>query len=131
MSLRDRLGKAFGTRAPADMKAGEEIAGMTQTRPFSPGQPINPYDGYSRTPRTHDFTTGYNIRSRPKSNERVSFDTIRGLVESYDVAQMCIWHRIDSIRALDWSLVPARGFRGDADAAIDTGMAVLAKPDRQ
>jgi SPP1 gp7 family putative phage head morphogenesis protein len=131
MSLRDRFVKAFGARPPAAMQAAEETAGMTQTRPFSPGQPIGPYDGYSRTPRTHDFVTGYNINARPKANERVSFETLRGLVDSYDVAQMCIWHRIDSIRALDWALVPARGFRGDADEAIDIGMQVLAKPDRQ
>lgn len=131
MSLRGRIRKAFGARVPAEMKAGEVAAGMTQAQPFGPGAPIAPYDGYSRTPRTHDFATGYNISSRPKANERVSFDTLRGLVEAYDVAQMCIWHRIDSIRALDWSLVPARGFRGDADAAISTGMAVMAKPDRQ
>jgi SPP1 gp7 family putative phage head morphogenesis protein len=131
MSLRDRLTKAFRSRTPADVQAGDEAAGMTQAMPFSPGQPISPYDGYSRTPRSHDFVTGFNISSRPKANERVSFDTLRGLIESYDVAQMCIWHRIDSIRALSWSLVPARGFRGDADAAIDRGMAVLAKPDGQ
>jgi SPP1 gp7 family putative phage head morphogenesis protein len=131
MSLRDRLAKAFGARPPADMQAAEETAGMSPTRPFSPGQPIGPYDGYNRTPRTHDFVTGYNISARPKANERVSFETLRGLVDSYDVAQMCIWHRIDSIRALDWALVPARGFRGDADQAIDIGMQVLSKPDRQ
>ncbi|WP_162467286.1 phage portal protein [Streptomyces cavernae] len=104
---------------------------MTPTRPFSPGQPIGPYDGFSRTPRTHDFVSGYNVAARPKSHERVSFDTLRGLVEAYDVAQMCIWHRIDSIRALNWSVVPARGFKGDADAAISQGMAALEKPDRQ
>jgi SPP1 gp7 family putative phage head morphogenesis protein len=131
MGLRDRLAKAFGARTPADMQAAEEAAGMSPTRPFSPGTPIPPYDGYSRTPRTLDYVTGYNISARPKENERVSFDTLRGLIESYDVAQMCIWHRIDSIRALDWSLVPARGFSGDADELIDIGMAVLSKPDRQ
>ncbi|MEW2301982.1 phage portal protein [Streptomyces sp. NPDC006655] len=131
MSLRDRLGKAFGFGQPADMKAGEEAAGMAQTRPFSPGEPLAPYDGYSRTPRSQDYVAGYNINARPKANERVSFDTLRGLIDAYDIAQMCIWHRIDSIRALDWSLVPARGFRGDADAAIDLGMKVLAKPDGQ
>jgi SPP1 gp7 family putative phage head morphogenesis protein len=113
------------------MQAAEADAGMSATRPFSPGAPIAPYDGYSRTPRTHDYASGYNISARPKTNERVSFDSLRGLVESYDVAQMCIWHRIDSIRALDWSLVPARGFRGEADELIDIGMTVLAKPDRQ
>jgi len=132
MSLRDRFGKAFGFGGkPADVQVAEDAAGMSQTRPFSPGEPLAPYDGYSRTPRSQDYVAGYNISARPKNNERVSFDTLRGLIDSYDIAQMCIWHRIDSIRALDWSLVPARGFRGDADAAIDLGMKVLNKPDGQ
>ncbi|MFJ6085166.1 phage portal protein [Streptomyces sp. NPDC092369] len=131
MSWRSRLAKVFGGREPAAMQEAEVAAGMTSQTTFSPGTPIAPYDGYSRQPRQFDFNTGYNIAARPKSNERVSFDTLRGLVEAYDVAQMCIWHRIDSIRALDWALVPARGFTGDATDAIKIGMQVLRKPDRQ
>ncbi|MFJ4787569.1 phage portal protein [Streptomyces sp. NPDC088794] len=131
MSWRSRLAKVFGGREPAAMQEAAAAAGMTSATTFSPGTPIAPYDGFSRQPRSHDFTTGYNIAARPKSNERVSFDTLRGLVEAYDVAQMCIWHRIDSIRALDWSLVPARGFTGDASDAIKIGMQILRKPDRQ
>jgi len=131
MGVRDRLAKVFGGQKPADMQAAEAAAQMTPASPFSPGEPIGPYDGYSRTPRTQNFVTGHNISARPRSHERVAFDTLRGMIEAYDVAQMCIWHRIDSIRALDWSLVPARGFSGDADAAIDQGMRVIEKPDRQ
>ncbi|WP_019059947.1 phage portal protein [Streptomyces prunicolor] len=131
MGLRSTLAKVFANRVPAETQAAEAAAQMTPASPFSPGTPIGPYDGYSRTPRTHDFVTGYNISARPKSHERVSFETLKGLVDAYDVAQMCIWHRIDSIRALEWSLVPAPGFRGDAQAAIDLGMKVLEKPDRQ
>lgn len=131
MGVRDRLAKVFGTDKPAAIQTGEAAAQMTPASPFGPGQPPGPYDGYSRTPRSTDFVTGQNISARPRSHERVAFETLRGLVEAYDVAQICIWHRIDSIRALDWSLVPARGFSGDAEAAIATGMAALEKPDRQ
>ncbi|WP_369043502.1 phage portal protein [Streptomyces sp. Midd1] len=131
MSWRSRLAKVFGGREPAAMAAAEAAAGMTSATTFSPGAPIAPFDGYSRQPRSHDFTTGYNVASRPKSNERVSFDTLRGLVEAYDVAQMCIWHRIDSIRALDWAVVPADGFTGDATDAIKVAKQILQKPDRQ
>lgn len=134
MGVRDRLAqvrKVFGNAVPGRIQAAEAAAGMGPTKPFSPGEPIGPYDGYSRTPRSRDFVTGYNIASRPRTHERVSFDTLKGLVEAYDVAQMAIWHRIDSIRALDWSLVPARGFSGDADDAIALGLKVLEKPDRQ
>lgn len=125
------VAKTFGTAVPGAIQAAEVAAGMGPTKPFSPGEPIGPYDGYSRTPRSHDFTTGYNIASRPRTHERVAFDTLKGLVEAYDVAQMCIWHRIDSIRSLDWSLVAADGHDGDVSDEIKTGLQVLAKPDGQ
>lgn len=125
------LAKTFGTAKPGWTVVGERAAGMDHTRPFSPGEPVGPYDGFSRTPRSRDFVTGFNIATRPRTHERVAFDTLRGLIEAYDVASICIWHRIDSIRSLDWSLVPARGFKGDAADAIDLGMRVMEKPDHE
>ena len=132
MGVRSRLAdviKRFGTSIPADIQAGEQAAGMGPVKPFSPGEPIGPYDGFSRTPRTHDFVPGYNIATRPRTHERVAFETLRGLVEAYDVAQMCIWHRIDSIRSLDWSLIAKNGYGGDVTDAIPVGMKILSKPD--
>lgn len=134
MGVRSRLAsitKVFGNAQPAEMRAGEIASQMTPSDAFGPGTPIGPYDGYSRNPRTHNFASGYNISARPRIHERVAFETLKGLVESYDVAQMCIWHRIDSIRSLDWSLVPEKGSTGDVEGAIAVGMAALAKPDRQ
>lgn len=126
-----RLVKTYGTNVPATILAGETASQMTPASPFSPGVPIGPYDGYSRTPRSQNFVTGYNIATRPRTHERVHFDTLKGLIEAYDVAQMCVWHRIDSIRSLDWSLVAKNGYGGDVADAIDVGMAALAMPDRQ
>lgn len=126
-----RASKALGgTPTPAEMTAAaQDVSQMGHTEPFAPGEPIGPYDGYSRHPRTHDFATGYNIATRPRTHERVSFDTLRGLIEAYDVAQIAIWHRIDSIRSLDWKLVAADGYSGDVTDAIATGMKLLARPD--
>lgn len=124
-----RVGKTFGGQIPPAMAAGEQASQMTPATPFSPGTPIRPADGYQRTPRTHDFNTGYNISARPRINERVSFQTLRGLVEAYDIAQICIWHRIDSLRALDWKLVAADGYTGDVTDAIAQGKKALKKPD--
>lgn len=132
VSFRDRLAylrKAFGPGVPAAIEAGEAAAGMDHATPFSPGEPIGPYSGYSMVPRTRDFVTGYNIAARPRSRERVSFETLRGLIESYDVAQIAIWHRIDAIRALGWSIIAAPGFHGDASAAIEQATEIVKKPD--
>lgn len=99
--------------------------------PFGPGAPIRPFQGYGREPRAHDFLSGYNISARPRSHERVSFTTLQGLVSAYDVAQICIWHRIDSVRSLDWNLTAVDGYDGDPDEAIAWGKRVLARPDRR
>ncbi len=138
MSVRSRLAgglsraaKALGEPGPAAMQAAaQNVSQMGPQFPFSPGEPMQPFDGYSRTPRAFDYGTGYNIATRPRTRERVSFDTLRGLIEAYDVAEIAIWHRIDSIRSLDWKLLPADGFSGDPTDAIELGMEALAKPDR-
>jgi 8-oxo-dGTP pyrophosphatase MutT (NUDIX family) len=124
------VAKVFGGRVPPAIQAAEERAQMGPQSPFSPGEPIPPYDGYSRQPRHEDFQTGRNIATRPRTNERVSFGALKGLIDSYDVAQIAIWHRIDSIRSLDWKLVAADHYDGDVSGAIRTGMSALEKPDR-
>jgi 2'-5' RNA ligase len=126
--------KAFGSQQnepPGMALAAGQVSQMDMQYPFSPGQPVGPYDGYGRTPRQMDFTTGYNIATRPRTHERVSFDTLRGLVDSYDVASICIWHKIDTLRGLKWKLIAADGYNGDVSGAVDLGMQVMRRPDRK
>ena len=126
-----RVSKVYGTDVPADMAAAEVASGMDSSTPFSPGAPLSPYDGYGRTPRSQNFVPQTNVTTRPRTHERVSFQTLKGLIDAYDIASMAIWHRIDSLRSLEWSLVAADGHEGDITSALVTGMAVLAKPDGQ
>lgn len=125
------VAKVYGNAVPPQITAAEQQQGMTPSTPFSPGEPIGPYDGYSRQPRTRDFLPGYNIATRPRLHERVSFDTLHGLVTAYDIAQLCIWHRIDTLRAVKYRLVPADGYAGDVEGAVEIGRAALRKPDRR
>ena len=127
-----RVGKAFGSRQnepPGMAEAAQDTSQMTMDHPFAPGEPVGPYDGYSRHTRQFNFETGYNISTRPRSHERVSFDTLRGLVESYDVASICIHHRIDSLRSLDWNLTAAEWYTGDVKDAVAAGKKALRRPD--
>jgi hypothetical protein len=124
------VAKTFGTSVPDSFRQGEAASQMTPASPFSPGQPIGPYDGYDRHPRAFNFQTAYNIATRPRTNEAVSFGTLQGLIQSYDVADICIWHRIDSIRSLDWKLLPAEHYNGDVTDAVPVGVAALQRPDR-
>jgi 8-oxo-dGTP pyrophosphatase MutT (NUDIX family) len=125
------VAKTYGTNVPESFRQGEIASQMTPSSPFSPGTPIGPYDGYDRFPRTRDFVTGTNIATRPRSHEQVSFETLKGLIRAYDVARICIRHRIASLRSLDWQLVAADGFGGDVSDAVTLGMACLKRPDRK
>jgi len=125
------VAKSYGSAVPAAMEQGMQAAQMTPATPFSPGEPLRPYDGYRRTPLAHEYAPGYNIAARPRLHERVSFEVLTGLVETYDVARICIRHRIASIRSLDWKLIAAEGYSGDVTDAIPYGMAALNRPDRK
>jgi ADP-ribose pyrophosphatase YjhB (NUDIX family) len=141
MSVRSRIAdrptpsvevaKTYGTNVPASFQQGEIASQMTPASPFSPGEPIGPYDGYDRNPRAFNYTTGYNISTRPRLHERVSFEVLQGLIGAYDVADICIWHRIDSIRSLKWKLLAAEHYFGDVTDAVPLGLAALKKPDRK
>jgi len=131
VGLRSLIAKRFGPDLPPEILAGEQAAQMGPDHPFSPGEPVRPFDGYSRTPRAFDYQTSFNVATRPRTHERVSFDVLRGLIEAYDVAQVCIFHRIDSIRSLKWKLIAAENYNGDVTDAIPLGMAALRKPDRK
>ncbi|MGN6609994.1 MAG: hypothetical protein ACTHMS_23660 [Jatrophihabitans sp.] len=116
----------LGDGTPIDVVAAEHAAGMDNTNPFAPGTPIPALQGYEGRPRHQDFITGYNIAARPRSQERVAFSTLRELIKAYDVAQMCIWHRIDSVRSLKWDLVAMDGYEGrDIDQARAWGIKAL------
>lgn len=123
---------ADNTTSVVSVQDAMRLAGMGTDRPFSPGEPLPPFRGVGAAPRAFDFPTGVNIAARPRHNERVAFETLKGLIRSYDVAQMCIWHRIDSIRALSWDLVAMPGFEGvDISGYRRVGLAALKKPDRR
>jgi 8-oxo-dGTP pyrophosphatase MutT (NUDIX family) len=125
------VAQTAGGNSYADMLAAEYAQGMSSSQEFGPGAPTTPLDGYGRHPRAQDYISGYNIAARPRSQERVSFTTLRALINVYDIAQMCISHRIDSIRSLPWNLVPVTGTVGDAAAQIHRVKSILRKPDGQ
>ena len=103
--------------------------GMSTGRSFSPGTPLNPFSGIGGEPRGWDYRPGYNIISRPLRDSRVSFDTLKGIIDAYDVARMAIGHRIDDVRSLDWSVQPASGSVSDVEDQVDAGTRFFKRPD--
>ena len=54
---------------------------------------------------------------------------MRELCRGWDVAALCIDHRIKSFRSFDWSIVPAEGAAGDTGPAVIEARRIMAKPD--
>lgn len=114
---------------PPVMVASSHAQAMDLSRPFGPGMPLEPMDGYSGIPRAWDFPAGYNIVARPDRDNRVAFRTLKNLIDHYDIARMAIGHRIDDLRSLDWSIVAADGVTTDVTDAVNAAKKWLRKPD--
>jgi len=117
-----------GAGTPPIIEQTMARTGMSLGRAFGPGRPIDPMAGYSPDARTWDFQTGYNIVTRPLRDSRVSFDVLKALIDSYDLARIVIGHRIDDIRSLAWSIVPDEDATEDVDGAIRKARAFLDYP---
>lgn len=104
--MASKSGLCSNAEIPRQIINAMDLQGMNGNRPFSPGQPINPTNPIDTEPRQFEYTIGQNIVQRPRSTESIGFDTIRSIVEMYDIAQMCIEVRQDELRNLDWDIVP-------------------------
>lgn len=80
--------------------------GMANNNAWGPGQPISPNNPIGEEPRQFEYMIGQNIVQRPRSTEDIGFDTMRSIIENYDIAQMAIEVRQDELRNLDWNIVP-------------------------
>ena len=117
---------------PALIQSGLVAQGMDQAGNFTPGRPLQPYFGYSTPARATDFPVGVNIATQGRAAwNRPSFDVLKAIVDAYDVARMCINHKIDELRSMELMFQPADGVKDDVDDAIDAAKAVLAYPDRE
>lgn len=125
-------GQQVQPRTPDAIVESLTDSGMDNTANFGPGTPLTPHRGYSTRPRAMDYPVGVNISTMSRASwKRASFDTLQAIIDAYDVARMCINHKIDELRSMEPMFLPADGARGDVDAAIDAAKAVLAFPDRE
>lgn len=116
--------QTFAEAMDAARAQGELTGGV-----YSPGMPLTPFDGVSGLPRAWNFPTGYNIKSRADRDGRMAFDLLKALTENYDVASMCINHRIDDVRSLNWSVRAADWVETDVPQAVAAARKALKRPD--
>ncbi|UFU14625.1 phage portal protein [Curtobacterium sp. C1] len=132
--LVDRNGRELikaTSSTPAPITAALYAEGMASTSDMGPGSPLLPRTGYSQRPRATDYPVGVNIASSSREAwGRTSYATLKAIIDAYDVARMCINHKIDEMRSMEPLFQPADGVSGDVSAAIDAARAALARPDR-
>lgn len=123
--------KALTNTATPQQVALVTAASTGDGRPMGPGLPLSPNEGYRPVggPRQYDYRVGANIKSRADRDGRISFDTLKGIIDAYDVAQMCITHRIDDVRSLDWTVVPKRGINQQMPDVVDLAYQAMESPD--
>lgn len=109
------------------------LTGVGPTNFFGPGQPLAPAAQDRAEGRMFDFPTGANYQIRPRANENISFEQLRGLADAYDLMRLVIETRKDQIEAFEWEIVPydetqsAEQFKDDIKRATD----FLLMPDKE
>lgn len=100
---------------PDDVWQSMNDQGMTTQNAWSPGTPLTPSQPFGSEPRQFGYMIGENIVQRPRSTEAISFDTMKSVIDNYDIARMCIEVRLDELRNLDWDIVPYDENSNDAE----------------
>lgn len=130
MGWTDRIRKSLNPAQSQQLEVATQAATQQMTGPaFAPGVPVRPYDGIGGQAKAWNIPAGYNIRSRPERDKRLSFEILKAMTDSYDVASMCIAHRINSIRSLPYAIVPEDDLEGNVKEAILIAQRAMKKPD--
>lgn len=127
--LTQNLAASFG-RTPQEVEDALAYEGLSWGPPFPPGRPLDPYYGIRRPPRTWDFPVGDNIQITPRYG-RISFQTIKAIIDSYYAAQICVRHLINDVRSLDYQFVPPQNVLEDVSDDVALAEAFFVAPDRR
>lgn len=73
---------------------------------FGPLNPMEPTAPPQVRGRMTDYPSGYNLIQQPKAYDSVSFGTLRGLADGYDILRLVIETRKDQVARLKWNIVP-------------------------
>lgn len=85
---------------------------------FGPGQSLPPSAPRQVIGREWDYRTGYNLATRTRAYEGLSFWEIKNLAR-YDVVALAIETRKDQMSRLPWSIVPRKNAAGEPEEKVN------------
>jgi Phage portal protein len=138
MANRNTAGQALPQSFVQRVAAGFRyaLAGQAPGEWFGPSDPIEPAltlqeaQAAGVAGRQLDYRTGYNIDTRPRSEEAIGFTELRALADNYDLLRLVIETRKDQVCSLPWAIQP-RDKEKKADARCEKVEAFLAMPDKE
>ncbi len=95
---------------------------------FGPLEPITPLAPPEVAGRQWDFLSGYNLSTFPRGYAPISFATLRGLADGYDLLRLVIETRKDQVARLSWT-ISARDKKASADPRLAAVRKFFSKPD--
>lgn len=127
----ESIGRGFAEyETPPEVTDALEQQGLSAAPPFGPGAPLRPYRSLEDEARNYDYRVGRNIAVTPRQG-RISFDTLKGIIDAYDIAQICIKHLTNDVRSLPIMFQAADGVIDDVTEDISKAKAFFRKPDGQ
>lgn len=88
---------------------------------FGPSVPMAPTAPPEVAGREWDYPAGYNLNTRPRAYEPITFGTLRALADGYDLLRTVIETRKDQLARMSWSIKSR-----DAEASDDNDPRVKA-----
>ncbi len=95
---------------------------------FGPLEPIAPLAPPEVAGRQWDYLSGYNLATFPRGYAPISFATLRGLADGYDLLRLVIETRKDQVARLSWN-ISARDKKASANPRLAALRKFFSKPD--
>ena len=95
---------------------------------FGPLEPITPLAPPEVAGRQWDYLSGYNLSTVARGYAPISFATLRGLADGYDLLRLVIETRKDQVARLSWTIA-SRDKKASADPRLAALRKFFSKPD--
>lgn len=84
---------------------------------FGPGKPLAPVAPQAEG-RQFDYPMGYNLDTRPRSTEGLSFEQLRALADNYDLLRLVIETRKDQVESYEWEIAVKEDYEGEVSEEV-------------